>query len=55
MIAFILHFCQSKLIAPHAKCLCRKNYLFHCHQKVFFVFIDLFGSICNKSLGVLGV
>ena len=55
MIALILHFCRSKLIAPHAWVFAGKTIRFIAIKKPFLFSLNYFGSICNKSLGVLGV
>ena len=48
-------FVDQSYLAPCLVSL-QENYSFHCHQKAFFLFsLNYFGSICNKSLGVLGV
>ena len=55
MIAFILHFCRSKLIASMLSVFAGKTFHSIAIKKPFLFSLNYFGSICNMSLGVLGV
>ena len=53
MIAFILHFCRSKLIAPLLSVFAGKTVHSIAIKKPFLFSFNYFGSICNKGFGCL--